>query len=300
MPALADLLPGVGAVYVKGLTFAERQELLPWVALAGQGIGNSESNDLCGSTQIGSVLAGGGATIVPVPSGSTPLMIQIRTAANREWYRKWGKRTLDVVVSGLALFLLWPVIALIAVVVRIVVGSPVLFVQPRPGLNERIYRMLKFRSMTDARYPNCELLPDELRVTSLGKLLRAASLDELPELWNVLRGEMSLVGPRPLLVEYLPYYSDEQRRRHSARPGITGLAQVSCRNHTTWEQRFAQDVFYVDNCTLWLDCKIIARTVLVIFHGDGGAGASSKLGRFQGCVAPSQAQRDVREVQGTQ
>jgi lipopolysaccharide/colanic/teichoic acid biosynthesis glycosyltransferase len=227
-------------------------------------------------------------------------MIQIRTAANRGWYRKWGKRTLDVVMSGLALFLLWPVIALIAVVARIVLGSPVLFVQPRPGLNDRIFRMRKFRTMTDAHHPNGELLPDELRVTWLGKLLRATSLDELPELWSVLRGEMSLVGPRPLLVEYLPHYSDDQRRRHSVRPGITGLAQVSGRNHTTWEQRFAQDVFYVDNCTLWLDCKIIARTVLAIFHGDGGVEASSKLGRFQGFVAPSQAQRNVREVQGTQ
>ena len=221
-------------------------------------------------------------------------MIQIRAAANREWYRKWGKRTLDVIVSGLALLLLSPVIALIAVVECIVVGSPILFVQKRPGLNERIFIIVKFRTMTDAYQPNGERLPDELRVTWLGKLLRAASLDELPELWNVLRGDMSLVGPRPLLVEYLPHYSDEQRRRHSIRPGITGLAQVSGRNHTTWEQRFANDVFYVDNYTLWLDCKIVARTVVATFHGDGGFEAISKLdatfkeSRFQSCVAPSQ------------
>jgi lipopolysaccharide/colanic/teichoic acid biosynthesis glycosyltransferase len=167
-------------------------------------------------------------------------------------------------------------------------------------LDERPFMLLKFRTMTDARDGNGELLPDEVRVTRLGRMLRATSLDELPELWNLLRGAMSLVGPRPLLTEYLPYYSDEQCRRHSVRPGITGLAQISGRNHTTWEQRLAQDVFYVDNCTLWLDCKIIARTVLAIFHGDGGVEASSKLGRFQGCVAPSQAQRDVREVRGTQ
>jgi undecaprenyl phosphate N,N'-diacetylbacillosamine 1-phosphate transferase len=241
-----------------------------------------------------------GATIEPLPSGGTQLMIQIRTAANREWYRRWGKRTLDVALSSLALFVLWPVISLIATVVRFIDGSPVLFVQLRPGLNERIHAMLKFRTMTDARNPNGELLPDELRITWLGKLLRATSLDELPELWSVLRGEMSLVGPRPLLVEYLPYYSDEQRRRHSVRPGMTGLAQVSGRNHTTWEQRLAQDISYADNYSLWLDCKIIAQTVLVIFHGDGGVKASSKLGRFRGCVAPNQAQRDVREVSGTQ
>jgi lipopolysaccharide/colanic/teichoic acid biosynthesis glycosyltransferase len=219
-------------------------------------------------------------------------MIQIRTAANREWYPKWGKRMLDVVVSGLALLLLWPVIALIAVVVRIVVGSPVLFVQPRPGLNERNFSMLKFRTMTDAYHPNGELLPDELRVTWLGKLLRAASLDELPELWSVLRGEMSLVGPRPLLVEYLPYYSAEQHRRHSVRPGITGLAQINGRNQTTWPERLGWDIHYVDNYSLYLDCSILARTIVVIFRSDGGGEAVRTLGRFSGCSGSVQVLPD--------
>ena len=225
-------------------------------------------------------------------------MMQIRSTTSREWYRRRGKRALDVVVTGVVLFLLWPVMVLIAVVSRIVVGSPFLFIQPRPGLNERIFRMLKFRTMTAAHHPNGELLLDEMRVTWFGRFLRTASLDELPELWSVLRGEMSLVGPRPLLVEYLPLYSEEQHRRHSVRPGITGLAQVSGRNCTTWEKRLAEDVFYADNCSWWLDCKIIARTVFAIFYGDGGVEASSTLGRFQGHVPPpNQAPRDV---QGTQ
>lgn len=225
-------------------------------------------------------------------------MIQIRNAANREWYRKWGKRTLDVVVSSLALLLLWPVIALIAVVVRVVVGSPVLFVQPRPGLNERIFRMLKFRTMTDAHQINGELLPDELRITRLGKFLRAASLDELPELWNVLRGEMSLVGPRPLLVEYLPYYSAEQRRRHSVRPGLTGLAQTNGRNQTTWAERLGWDIHYVDNYNLVLDCRIFARTIVAVFRSDGGIEAVGALGRFRGCSGQVQVLPDGTEPGG--
>jgi undecaprenyl phosphate N,N'-diacetylbacillosamine 1-phosphate transferase len=215
-------------------------------------------------------------------------MMQIRAATDPEWYRKWGKRLLDAVVSGLALFLLWPVLALVAAVVRIALGSPALFVQPRPGVNQRIFRILKFRTMTDARRPDGELLPDELRITWLGRVLRATSLDELPELWNVLRGEMSLVGPRPLLVEYLPHYSAEQLRRHSVRPGITGLAQINGRNHTSWAKRLSLDIHYVDNYSLYLDCSILARTVVAIFRSDGGIEAIGALGRFTGCSEPVQ------------
>jgi lipopolysaccharide/colanic/teichoic acid biosynthesis glycosyltransferase len=199
------------------------------------------------------------------------------------FYRGYGKRAVDCCVSSLALVLLSPLLIIISIMVRSRLGSPVLFRQPRPGLNGRTFVILKFRTMTDTRDRNGELLPNALRVTRIGRILRASSLDELPGLWNVLRGDMSLVGPRPLLCEYLPYYSAQQRRRHSVRPGITGLAQVSGRNHTTWEQRLAQDVLYVDNCTLWLDCKIIARTLIALPRGDGGVDAISKLGRFRGC-----------------
>lgn len=196
-------------------------------------------------------------------------------------YQRHGKRAVDCCVSFLALVLVSPLLIIISIVVRARLGSPVLFRQPRPGLNERTFIMLKFRSMTDTRNRNGELLPNALRVTRVGRILRATSLDELPEFWNVLRGDMSLVGPRPLLCEYLPYYSAEQRRRHSLRPGMTGLAQVSGRNHNTWEQRLAQDVFYVDNCTLWLDCKIIVRTLIL------GSGVNPPIAAPEGACGVS-------------
>ena len=160
-------------------------------------------------------------------------------------YRKFFKRFFDVLLSGCALILLSPVLLIVAVLVRTKLGSPVIFCQERPGKNEKIFKMYKFRSMTDARDENGVLLPDEVRLTRLGRILRSTSLDELPELWNILRGDMSIVGPRPLLVKYLPLYNEEQRHRHDVRPGLTGLAQVNGRNAITWEDRFIYDVRYV-------------------------------------------------------
>lgn len=179
------------------------------------------------------------------------------------------KRLVDIVVSAATLVVLSPVVAVTALLVRVKLGSPVLFRQVRPGLDERPFGLVKFRSMTDARDAHGELLPDAQRLPPFGRWLRATSLDELPELWNVLCGDMSLVGPRPLLMQYLPLYSSEQRRRHEVRPGLTGLAQVEGRNALTWDEKFAADVRYVDRQSLWLDLTIIARTVTMILRRDG-------------------------------
>jgi sugar transferase EpsL len=179
------------------------------------------------------------------------------------------KRIFDFFVALLALITLSPVLAITAFMVRIKLGSPVIFHQTRPGLGTRLFRLHKFRTMTDARDAQGELLPDEVRLTSFGKFLRSTSLDELPELWNVIRGEMSLVGPRPLLAKYLARYSPEQLRRHEVRPGITGWAQINGRNALTWEQKFALDVWYVDHHSFWLDIKILALTVRKIIQRDG-------------------------------
>jgi len=171
------------------------------------------------------------------------------------------KRCFDMIVSALALVVLSPVLLLLGLLVRFKLGSPVLFAQRRPGLEGRVFRMLKFRTMTDSCDERGRLLPDEVRLTPFGTMLRSSSLDELPELWCVLRGDMSLVGPRPLLVEYLAAYSAEQARRHEVRPGITGLAQVRGRNLLSWEEKFALDVWYVDHWSLGLDCRILVETV---------------------------------------
>jgi lipopolysaccharide/colanic/teichoic acid biosynthesis glycosyltransferase len=180
-----------------------------------------------------------------------------------------SKRALDLLAALLALALLAAVIAAVAVAVRVLLGSPVLFRQPRPGLHGRPFTMLKFRTMRDAVGRDGQPLPDAERLTRFGRLLRATSLDELPELWNVLVGDMSLVGPRPLLMEYLPLYSAEQARRHDVRPGITGWAQVNGRNAISWEQKFALDVWYVDHWTLGLDLRILALTVAKVLHAEG-------------------------------
>lgn len=171
------------------------------------------------------------------------------------------KRVIDIVGALAGLILLAPIIVAVAILVRWKLGSPVLFSQDRPGLEGRIFRMYKFRSMTDARGRDGKLLPDAERLPAFGRWLRATSLDELPELWNVLRGEMSLVGPRPLLVRYLPRYSPHQARRHEVRPGITGLAQVRGRNDLSWPEKFNLDVYYVDHRSLWLDLRIILETL---------------------------------------
>ncbi|MGB4581277.1 MAG: sugar transferase [Coriobacteriia bacterium] len=171
------------------------------------------------------------------------------------------KRAGDILISLLALIVLDPLMLLVSVVVRLSLGAPVVFAQDRPGLHGRVFRLYKFRTMTAARDSSGELLRDEQRLTRFGRFLRSTSLDELPEFWNVLKGDMSLVGPRPLLVEYLDRYTPEQARRHEVRPGITGLAQVSGRNELPWEERFKLDVWYVDNHSFWLDVKILAMTV---------------------------------------
>ena len=173
------------------------------------------------------------------------------------FYEKYIKRLLDIVLSGAALVILSPVLLITAVLVRIKLGSPVMFTQERPGKDEKVFKLHKFRSMTDARDASGNLLPDKERLTRFGAKLRSLSIDELPELWDIFRGKMSIVGPRPLLVKYLPLYNEEQRHRHDVRPGLTGWAQVHGRNLTSWEERFEYDVEYVNNISFALDVKII-------------------------------------------
>ena len=193
------------------------------------------------------------------------------------------KRFFDLLSSALGLFFLAVPLSLLAWQVGRKLGSPVLFTQVRPGLHGKPFRMVKFRTMTDERGPDGTMLPDAQRLTSFGRFLRASSLDELPELWNVLRGEMSLVGPRPLLMEYLPLYSPEQARRHEVRPGITGWAQVNGRNAISWVDKFALDVWYVDHRTLWLDLRILWLTVRKVLVRDGiSAVGEATMPRFEG------------------
>lgn len=181
-------------------------------------------------------------------------------------YETYVKRALDVALSGCALAVLSPVMGVTALLVRQKLGSPVIFHQDRPGKDEQIFRLYKFRTMTDARGADGELLPDAQRLTPFGRRLRSTSLDELPELWNILRGDMSIVGPRPLLVKYLPYYTQTERRRHAVRPGLTGLAQVNGRNALRWEDRFAYDVDYVDCASFIGDVTIIVKTVISVLR----------------------------------
>jgi sugar O-acyltransferase (sialic acid O-acetyltransferase NeuD family) len=198
-------------------------------------------------------------------------------------YRRFGKRALDILLSFIGLTVLSPVFLVLAVLVRIKLGKPVIFKQDRPGLKSRIFRLYKFCTMTDKRNGEGELLPDAQRLTSFGKALRATSLDELPELWNILKGDMSLVGPRPLLVSYLPLYSDEQARRHNVRPGLTGHAQVNGRNAISWQERFKLDCWYVDNAGFGLDMKIMLKTFAKVFKRSGiTAEASATMEAFTG------------------
>lgn len=184
-------------------------------------------------------------------------------------YERYIKRLLDVLLSAFALMVLWPVLLITAILVRTKLGSPVIFRQARPGKNGEIFHLYKFRSMTDARDENGQLLPDEVRLTNFGKLLRSTSLDELPELWNILKGDMSIVGPRPLLVKYLPLYNEEQRRRHDVRPGLTGWAQVHGRNAISWEEKFRLDVWYVGHVNFAVDVKVIFLTIKNVFCREG-------------------------------
>lgn len=186
-----------------------------------------------------------------------------------EMYKNYLKRGMDFILSLLAIIVLSPIYIIVAVLVRIKLGSPILFKQNRPGKNEKIFEMYKFRTMTEAKDANGELLPDEVRLKKFGKLLRSTSLDELPELFNILKGDMSIIGPRPLLVEYLPRYNAEQKRRHEVRPGLSGLAQVNGRNAISWEEKFKYDVQYVDHVTFIGDWKIIFQTIRNVLKREG-------------------------------
>ena len=180
-------------------------------------------------------------------------------------YNKYIKRILDILISLTFIVLFSWLYLILVILVRIKLGSPVLFCQKRPGYKEKIFTLYKFRTMTDKRDENGTLLPDSERLTKFGSMLRSTSLDELPEMFNILKGDMSLIGPRPLLVEYLPYYTDEERLRHSVRPGLTGLAQVSGRNYLAWDKRLAKDVEYVNHISFIMDVRIIIKTIMVVF-----------------------------------
>ena len=198
-------------------------------------------------------------------------------------YEKCFKRLLDFMLSLIAIICLSPVMLVTAVLVRVKLGSPIIFRQERPGKNEKIFAMYKFRTMTDEKDAEGNLLPDEIRLTKFGKLLRSTSLDELPELFNILKGDMSIIGPRPLLVEYLPRYNEEQKHRHDVRPGLSGLAQVNGRNAISWEEKFRYDVEYVRNITFLGDCRIILQTVKNVIKRDGiSAEGSATMEKFQG------------------
>lgn len=204
------------------------------------------------------------------------------------FYEKYIKRLLDIVLSGVALVILSPVLLITAVLVRIKLGSPVIFTQERPGKDEKVFKLHKFRSMTDAQDDNGNLLPDKERLTRFGEKLRSLSIDELPELWDIFRGKMSVVGPRPLLVEYLPYYTADERHRHDVRPGLTGLAQINGRNTLTWEQKFAYDLEYVQHVSFITDLSILLGTVGKVLNRSGvqvnTQSSEGNLARIRNCV----------------
>lgn len=198
-------------------------------------------------------------------------------------YKNCLKRVMDFVLSLMAIIVLSPVLLVVAILVRIKLGSPVLFTQERPGKDEQIFKLYKFRTMTDEKDEHDEFLPDEVRLTKFGKMLRSTSLDELPELFNILKGDMSIIGPRPLLVRYLPRYNAEQRRRHEVRPGLSGLAQVNGRNAISWEDKFKYDVEYVEHVTFLGDWKIIFQTVWNVLKRDGiSSETSATMEEFMG------------------
>lgn len=201
-------------------------------------------------------------------------------------YERFFKRALDIFCSLMALLVFWWLYVIVAILVRVKLGSPVLFTQERPGKDEKIFKLYKFRTMTDARDENGRLLPDDVRLTKFGKLLRSTSLDELPEVFNILKGDMSIIGPRPLLVKYLPLYNEEQKRRHEVRPGLSGYAQVNGRNSVSWEEKFRMDVEYVDHVTFVGDVKIILGTVLKAFVKREGINSetAATMEEFKGTV----------------
>lgn len=199
------------------------------------------------------------------------------------FYEKYIKRILDILCSLIVLVLFWWLYIILAVLVRIKLGSPILFKQQRPGKNEKIFNMYKFRTMTDARDDNGELLPDEVRLTKFGKALRATSLDELPEIFNILKGDMSLIGPRPLLVQYLPRYNEEQHHRHDVRPGLTGYAQAHGRNAVSWEEKFTMDVWYTEHISMKTDLRVIVDTIKTVLKKEGiSSETSATMEEFMG------------------
>lgn len=198
-------------------------------------------------------------------------------------YRNYIKRIIDLILSFMAIIVLSPVLLIVAILVRTKLGSPVIFKQKRPGMNEKIFTLYKFRTMTDETDEQGNLLPDEVRLTKFGKLLRSTSLDELPELFNILKGDMAIVGPRPLLVRYLPRYNEHQKKRHNVRPGFTGYAQVNGRNSISWEEKFDFDVYYVEHVSFLLDVKIIFKTIKVVFAREGiSSDTSATMEEFGG------------------
>lgn len=202
---------------------------------------------------------------------------------------KYIKRILDIISSLLAILILSPLLAVTAVLVKTKLGSPVLFKQERPGKDEKIFTLMKFRTMTDERDENGELLPDEFRLTKFGQFLRSTSIDELPELFNILKGDMSVIGPRPLLVRYLPRYNEHQHRRHEVRPGLSGWAQVNGRNTVSWEDKFNMDVEYVENYSMFMDIKILFMTIVNVLKHDGiSSETSATMEEFMGLEAEKQ------------
>lgn len=201
----------------------------------------------------------------------------------RTFYDKYIKRIIDFLLSLIGIIILSPVLLIVSIMVRTKLGSPILFKQERPGLNGKIFKMYKFRTMTNETDENGELLPDEVRLTKFGKFLRASSLDELPEMFNILKGDMSIVGPRPLLVKYLPLYSERQSHRHDVRPGLTGYAQVNGRNAISWEEKFELDIFYVNNSSFMVDLMIFFKTIKKVFDREGiSSDTSVTMEEFKG------------------
>lgn len=198
-------------------------------------------------------------------------------------YRKFIKRPMDFILSFIAIIVLSPILIIVGILVKFKLGSPVLFKQKRPGLNEKIFTMYKFRTMTDEKDENGELLPNHMRLTKFGKILRATSLDELPELFNILYGDMSIIGPRPLLIEYLPLYNEKQKHRHDVRPGLSGIAQVNGRNAISWEEKFDYDIEYVENISFLIDLVLIVQTFLKVFKREGvNKSESVTMEKFKG------------------
>ena len=210
-------------------------------------------------------------------------------------YKKYIKRLLDIFLSLIAIIILSPIFLILWILVKLKLGTPVLFKQERPGLNEKIFTLYKFRTMTDEKDDKGNLLPDEQRLTKFGKFLRSTSLDELPELINIIKGDMSIVGPRPLLVKYLPLYNEKQKHRHDVRPGLTGLAQINGRNSITWEEKFEYDIKYVNNITFFEDCKIILETIIKVFKRDGiNQENSATMDAFMGNKEENNNEEDSR------